>query len=176
MFFVIMSTTLMLATLLAVPPSREARAEAVTDNNPPAPNVGYWESLFMIRQIRTCANGTEVWATPPKESFKYGYISANVDCREEGQPRRMKFVSQIFTYCYGEVPSDQIIKDNEVHLHQVVKSSCGENYSISYKYLYGPNDTSAQAENARARELKESGYGKHVEWHASVDYPSSKCR
>lgn len=129
-----------------------------------------------VSSNRTYTNGTEVWATPPKESFKYGYISANVDCREEGQPRRMKFVSQVFAYCYGEVPSDQIIKDNKVYLHQVVKSSCGENYSISYEYLNGPNDTSAQAENARARELKESGYGKHVEWHASVDYSSSKCR
>jgi hypothetical protein len=122
------------------------------------------------------SNGTEVWAKQPRESFKYGYISVNVDCREAGQPRRMKFVSQVFVYCYGEVPSSQIIKDNEIFLHQVVKSSCGENYSISYEYLNGPNDTSSQAENDRARELRESGYGKHVEWHASVDYYSSRCR
>lgn len=125
---------------------------------------------------QTSAKGTEGGSTSPKESFKYGYISANVDCREAGQPRRMKFVSQVFTYCYGEVPSNQIIKDNKVFLHQVVKSSCGENYAISYEYLNGPNDMSSQAENDRARELRESGYGKHVEWHASVDYPSSKCR
>ncbi len=154
MFFVTMSTTLMLATLLAVPSSRGARAEAVTDNNPPALE----------------------YRKPPKESFKYGYIAANVDCKEEGQPRRMKFVSQVFAYCYGEVPSDRIIEDNKIYLHQVVKSSCGENYSISYKYLYGPNDTSTQAENARARDLMDKLYGKHVEWEASVDYPSSKCR
>ncbi len=125
---------------------------------------------------RTYANSTGGWVTPSKDSFKYGYISANVDCREAGQPRRMKFVSQVFTYCYGAVPRDQIIEDNKVYLHQVVKTSCGENYSISYIYLNGPNDTSAQAENYRARELRESGYGKHVEWQASVDYPSSKCR
>lgn len=119
---------------------------------------------------------SEVWAKPPMESFKYGYISANVDCREEGQPRRMKFVSQIFRYCYGEVPSSQIIEDNMIFLYQVIKTSCGENHSITYKYVYGPNDTFAETDNHRDRELKESGYGKHVEWHASVDYPSSDCR
>jgi len=125
---------------------------------------------------RTYVNGLEVWAKPPMESFKYGYISANVDCREEDQPRRMKFVSQIFRYCYGEVPSSQIIDDNMIFLYQVIKTSCGENHSITYKYLYGPNDTFSEADNHRDRELNESGYGKHVEWHASVDYPSSDCR
>jgi hypothetical protein len=110
------------------------------------------------------------------EPFKFGYISANVDCRERGQPPRMKFVSQTFAYCYGEVPRDQIIRDNKIFFHQVVKSSCGENYSVSYEYLNGPNDTEEQAERQRQRELREEGYGKHVEWHASVDYPSSRCR
>src|SRR5437867_13240231 len=134
--------------------------------------------LFIVPSSfdRTHANGTEVWATAPMESFKYGYISTNVDCKEEGQPRRMKFVSQVFAYCYGEVPSSQIINDNKVFFHQVVKSSCGENYAISYEYLNGPNDTFSEADHARDRELKESGYGKHVEWHASVDYPSSRRR
>lgn len=154
-FLFTISITLMLTTLLNVPPGREVRAEIVPDNNPPT---------------------SEVWVTAPKESFKYGYISANVDCREQGQPRRMKFVSQIFAYCYGEVPSRQIVEDNKVFLHQVMKSSCGENYSVTYEYLYGPNDTRSEAEVARDRELRESGYGKHVEWHASVDYPSSRCR
>jgi hypothetical protein len=120
-------------------------------------------------------NSVEFWSLLPAEPFRYGYISANVDCREEGQPRRMKFLSQIFAYCYGAVPNSQIIEDNAIFLNQVITSSCGENYSVSYKYLNGPNDTVTQATDARNRELHESGYGKHVEWTASVDYPSN-CR
>lgn len=134
--------------------------------------------LFIVPSIfdRTYAGDTQIWATAPEDSFKYGYISTNVDCREGGPSKRMKFLSQTFSYCYGERPSSQIISDNKIFLHQVIKSSCGENYSVTYQYLYGPNDTFDEAEEHREKELTESGYTKHVEWHASVDYPSSTCR
>lgn len=109
------------------------------------------------------------------EPFQYGYISTNVDCKEPGKPPRMKFVSQTFAFCPAEVSGSRIIQDTKIFLHQLVKSSCGENYSVSFSYV-DVRDTESQAERDRQQSLREAGYGEHVEWHASVDYYSSKCR
>jgi|SRR3974390_155772 len=111
-----------------------------------------------------------------KERPSYGYISSNVDCRETGKPHRIKFVSQTFSYCYGVVPSGRIVADNKIFFNQAAKNRCGENYSVSFEALRGPYATGEKAEEDRQRDLTEAGYGDHVEWHASVDYESSKCQ
>jgi len=110
-----------------------------------------------------------------KDPWSFGFISTNVDCNEPEQPKRIKFVSQTFAYCAAEVPRNQIIEDQKVFFNQVVKSSCGERYSISYQYV-NVSDSEARAEEEREKSLREPGYGKYVPWQASVDYPSTKCR
>jgi hypothetical protein len=110
-----------------------------------------------------------------KEPFRFAYISRNVDCYVPGQPSRQKYVSQVFGYCYGEVSQKQILEDSKIDFRRAVLNDCGDRYNVSYEYVNGPNDTADQAEQQRQRELQESGYGKHISWHAALDYESSRC-
>lgn len=87
----------------------------------------------------------------------------------------MKFVSQVFQFCRAEVGTQRIIDDNKVYFHQVAKSECGENCQITYEYV-NQTDTEERGERERGQMLKDTGFSRHVEWHASVDYPSNKCR
>jgi len=109
------------------------------------------------------------------ERHQFAYISSNVDCYAAGQPARMKFVSQVFAYCLGAVSRQQILNDTKIFFHQVANSRCRGRYSVSFEYV-NASDNEAQAEREREQSLRETGYGLHVPWHASVDYASNRCR
>jgi hypothetical protein len=109
------------------------------------------------------------------ESFTYGFIRSNLDCNTGKKPRRVRLVSQIFQFCLLEVPSSQVIRDNEVFFRQVARTACEGDFSVSYQSLVTDKVLSTITQDHKDA-LTESGYDKVQEWTASVEYPSSKCR
>jgi hypothetical protein len=122
------------------------------------------------------AQGSRVTPRGAREPFRYAYISKNVSCTVNGRMTRQLYVSQVFGYCEAEVSKGQLIRDTVVEFHQVARASCDGNADVTFEFVNGPHRTEADAEVERANAMRNRDYTKHVEWFASVDYPSTRCR
>jgi hypothetical protein len=131
---------------------------------------------------RDAAPGTRApaaMASAGRERFRYAYISKNVSCLETPRPVRQKYLTQVFGYCPAEVSKGQLLRDSEIDFRRAVKAECGEKYEVSFEYV-SDSDGEAQADSERQREageaLSSGDYKKVVDWHAALDYYSSRCR
>ncbi len=111
-----------------------------------------------------------------REPFRYAYISKNVSCTVNGRMTRQIFVSQVFGYCEAEVSKGQLLRDTAYEFRQVVRAACEGSVDVTFEFVNGPHAAEADAEVERERALNSRDYSKHVDWFASVDYPSTRCR
>jgi hypothetical protein len=107
--------------------------------------------------------------------MRYGFIHTNVTCLTKPKQTRVKLVSQVFEFCPLEVPSRQIIEDNALFRAQVAKTVCDSEFDVTYESV--PSDSSEdRIEADHKAALRSPDYSKHEQWHASVEYPTRKCR
>jgi hypothetical protein len=101
----------------------------------------------------------------------YAYVQADYTCGPRRE--RVRYLSQVFSYCGPEVSPPKVLSDNAGILRQVVNASCAAPAGEVTRYVVRESSPAA-AERARASAARSGG--RIVPWTASVESYGLACR
>ncbi len=115
--------------------------------------------------------------SPDRDSFSYGYVSANVTAYRGGERIRVRIVSQVDGYCPEETNAERLVGMAQREMRERLAYEFGERYEITFAGVFS-KPTREQAEVDWERILADDRYEERLTFHFTAlgAMYSQKCK
>jgi hypothetical protein len=123
----------------------------------------------LARGLTVCPSESE--ASP---TWYYGYTLSDFQCVPAyGNPTRIRVLSQVFSWCYGDVSGEAIMRDDSYDIQSAARPYCPGDLYLTNGYVY-PYGSPAMAEQSRYNKQLSPGFNVITNYHSGARYMT--CR
>jgi hypothetical protein len=110
------------------------------------------------------------------EPFEWGFLNANVTCREGDKRKRIKVVSDVFRWCpFDKGKRKAYVEDQADQVKRTAKTICAGEVEVT-NYFLESYSSRESADKAWKREMHNADYSEHKSFSFESSYYASKCK